>query len=176
MEKNRITFQRVPPHVHQRNAAERAIQTFKNHFVSGLATSDPTFPIHEWDRLIPQAQLTLNLLRISRVNQQLSAHAILFGNFDFNKTPLAPPGTKVLIHSKPKDRNSWGFHGRKGWYTTPSPEHYRCVKCFIPETHRTVDTDTVDFFPHKVPSPEIISTDFLEKAALDILTILHHKN
>ena len=23
------------------------------------------------------------------------------GGFDFNKTPLAPPGTKVIIHKKP---------------------------------------------------------------------------
>ena len=32
MTKHNITFQRVPPHVHRRNAAERAIQTFKHHF------------------------------------------------------------------------------------------------------------------------------------------------
>ena len=27
-----ITYQLVPPHIHRRNAAERAIQSFKNHF------------------------------------------------------------------------------------------------------------------------------------------------
>ena len=30
--KHRIIYQLVPPHVHRRNAAELAIQTFKNHF------------------------------------------------------------------------------------------------------------------------------------------------
>ena len=47
----KITYQLNPPHVHRRNAAERAIRTFKNHYLSCLATCDPEFPISEWDRL-----------------------------------------------------------------------------------------------------------------------------
>jgi hypothetical protein len=31
---NNITYQLVPPHCHRRNAAERAIRTFKEHFVA----------------------------------------------------------------------------------------------------------------------------------------------
>ena len=31
-------FQLVPPHLHRRILAERAIQTFKNHFIAGLAS------------------------------------------------------------------------------------------------------------------------------------------
>jgi hypothetical protein len=37
-----IDYQLVPPHIHRRNAAERAIQTFKNHFVACLCTTDKT--------------------------------------------------------------------------------------------------------------------------------------
>jgi hypothetical protein len=29
-----IDYQLAPPHIHRRNNAERAIQTFKNHFIS----------------------------------------------------------------------------------------------------------------------------------------------
>ena len=58
LSKNNLKFQLAPPHQHRRNAAERAIQTFKNHFIAGLASTDPKFPIHEWDRLIPQAEIT----------------------------------------------------------------------------------------------------------------------
>ena len=47
---------------------------------------------------LPQATQTLNLLRRSRINPQLSAEAKLNGAFDYNRTPMAPPGTKVLIH------------------------------------------------------------------------------
>ena len=61
--KYEITFQLVPPNMHRRNAAERAIRTFKSHFLSGLATCDPDFPVTEWDRLIPQAEMSLNHLR-----------------------------------------------------------------------------------------------------------------
>ena len=38
-----IQFQLVPPHVHNWNAAEQAIHTFKNHFIVGLANG-PKFP------------------------------------------------------------------------------------------------------------------------------------
>jgi hypothetical protein len=52
---NDIAYQFVPPHCHQRNAAERAIGTFKEHFVTGLSSVDPAFPMHLWDKLLPQA-------------------------------------------------------------------------------------------------------------------------
>jgi hypothetical protein len=52
---NDVEYQLVPPHFHRRNAAERAIRTFKEHFVAGLSSVDPTFPLHLWDRLLPQA-------------------------------------------------------------------------------------------------------------------------
>ena len=47
--KNKIDYQLTPPHIHRRNAAERAIRTFKNHFLAGLASCDPKFPVAEWD-------------------------------------------------------------------------------------------------------------------------------
>jgi hypothetical protein len=57
------TIQLVLPHNHRQNLAERAIQTFKNHFKAVLASIDNTFPMHLWDRLLPQTITTLNLLR-----------------------------------------------------------------------------------------------------------------
>ena len=84
MYKRDIDFQLAPPEIHRRNAAERAIRTFKNHFIAGLTSTDPAFPLHLWDRLIEQAALTLNLLRRSHINPRLSAYAQLNGQFDFN--------------------------------------------------------------------------------------------
>ena len=43
--KYNLAYQLVPPHMHRRNAAERAIQSFKNHFLALLATCDPNFPV-----------------------------------------------------------------------------------------------------------------------------------
>jgi hypothetical protein len=65
---NDVEYQLVPPHCHLRKAAERAIRTFKEHFVAGLSSVDPTFPLHLWDRLLPQAEITSNLLRTSRLH------------------------------------------------------------------------------------------------------------
>jgi hypothetical protein len=70
---NDVDYQLVPPHCHRRNAVERAIRTFNEHFVAGLSSVDPAFPLHLWDRLLPQAEITLNLLRTSRLHPQFSA-------------------------------------------------------------------------------------------------------
>jgi hypothetical protein len=49
---NDVEYQLVLPHCHRRNAAERAIRTFKEHFVAGLSSVDPNFPLHLWDILL----------------------------------------------------------------------------------------------------------------------------
>ena len=54
---NKMTYQLVPPDDHQRNIAERAIQTAKSHIVSVLCGVDPNFPMHLWDLLIPQMEI-----------------------------------------------------------------------------------------------------------------------
>ena len=51
-----IDFQLAPPNIHRQNAAERAIRTFKNHFIAGLCSVEPAFPMHLWDKLLPQAE------------------------------------------------------------------------------------------------------------------------
>jgi hypothetical protein len=45
----------------------------------------------------------------------LSAYASLFGNFDFNRTALAPPGTKVVAHVSADTRTSHFWRTRQGW-------------------------------------------------------------
>ncbi len=102
-------FQLVPPDMHRRNWVERAIRTFKSHFLSILAGVDTAFPPYLWVLLLPQAELTLNLLCQSTLNSQISAWEYFQGPFDFNKTPLGPVGCRVLIHAKPITRRSWDF-------------------------------------------------------------------
>ena len=55
-------MQMVPPDTHRRNIAERAIQTFKNHFIAILSGMNHYFPIFLWRISLPQVVLTLNLL------------------------------------------------------------------------------------------------------------------
>ena len=102
----------------------------------------------------------------------MSAQAFLFGQFDFNKTPLVPPGTKVVSHSKPGNRTSWSYNGEEGWTVAPAIQHYRCIKCFFPKTRTERVTDTVVFFPHDIDFPKVDLDDFLQQATQDIITIL----
>ena len=41
--KEQTEYQLTPPHIHRRNAAERAIRTFEHHFISGLCSVDKNF-------------------------------------------------------------------------------------------------------------------------------------
>ena len=175
--KYELTYEKVQPHIHRRNAAERAIRTFKNHFLAGLASVDPKFPIQEWDRLLQQAEITLNLLRNSRTNPKLSAYAYIHGNYDFNRNPLAPPGVRVAIHQKSTQRPSWGYHAEMGFYVGPAMEHYRCFNCYVPITGATRITDTVKFYPHDEPFPQVGVKDQFLQTISDLISILkNHKN
>jgi hypothetical protein len=54
IDERKIDYQLVPPGTHHRNAAERAIRTFKNHFIAGLCSVDKDFPstcgIPSWNK------------------------------------------------------------------------------------------------------------------------------
>jgi hypothetical protein len=173
---NDITYQLVPPHCHRRNAAERAIITFKEHFVAGLSSVDPYFPMHLWDRLLPQAEIALNLLRTSRLHPQLSVAAHYHGLVDYNKTDFAPPGCKIIAHEKPGKRRTWDPHGQHGYLLGPAMHHYRCQNIYISTTASKRIMDTLEFFPHNYQMPQLSSTDRLLMAAKDMTDALqnHH--
>jgi hypothetical protein len=56
-----VTF--VPPQTHRSNPAERAVRTGKNHLISVFSSTHPDFPDDLWDRLLPYAEITLNVMR-----------------------------------------------------------------------------------------------------------------
>ena len=167
-----VDFQLAHPGIHRRNAAERAIRTFKNHFIAGLSSTDRHFPIYLWDKLLQQAILTLNLLRQSRINPKLSAYTQLHGPFDFNRTPLAPPGTRAVKHLKTNKRGSWAMHGELTWYVGPAMDHYRCYRLYNPRTQAYSIADTVSLHPSQVPMPRLSSADATRLAARDLIHTL----
>ena len=121
-------------------------------FISALCSTDSQFPMHLWFCLLPQATLTLNMLQASRRHPQIFAYTVQEGVFDFNNTPLAPPGTKVVLHEKPYQQLSWDPHGTEGWYLGPELEHYRCYHVFVNKTKSERITDTLELFPQKEPT------------------------
>jgi hypothetical protein len=45
--------------------------------------------------------------------------------------PIAPPGTRVLVHEKPADQETWSPHGTHGWYVGPALDLYRCYRTWV---------------------------------------------
>ena len=68
----------------------------------------------EWDQLLPHAQLTLNHLQASLRQPTLSTHAASLGDYNFDARPLAPPGTKVLVHETLEQRGTFCAMDVKG--------------------------------------------------------------
>jgi hypothetical protein len=171
---NDVDCQLVLPHCHRRNAAERAIRTFKENFVAGISSVDPSFPLHLWDRLLPQSEITLNLLRTSRLHPQLSAAAHFHGLMDYNKTAFAPPGCNIIAHKKPGKQRKWEPHGQHGYSLGPAMHHYRCKNVYISSTANERIVDTLEFFPHNYQIPQLSLTDRLIMAAKDMTDALQN--
>ena len=160
---------------HRRNLAERAIQTFKNHFVAILSGVDESFPMPLWDRLLPQTVMTLNMLRKAKANPKISAYEYVNGKFDYNRMPLAPMGCAVQVHVSPNRRLTWAEHALDGWYLKTSDEHYRCHNVFIKKSRSERISDTV-FFQHRyITNPTVTHEDKVVKALGDVKQALLNK-
>jgi hypothetical protein len=116
------------------NAAERAIQTFKDAFIAMLVTTNSKLPLHLWDKITPQVQGTLNMMQASRINPAISAYEALNGPHEWNHYPLAPLGCKAVVYKYGNTRELWAPRSVDGWYLGPSMDHYQCVLYYIPET------------------------------------------
>ena len=101
------------------------------------------------------------MLRGSRINPKISAYQQIWGDFDYNTTPLAPPGFHAVIYNEPEDRPTWSNHGTIGYYIGPAENHYRNYRIYIPKTGGTRIGSTVDFFPKHVQMPSTSSEDQL---------------
>ena len=94
----------------QKNFAKKSTQKFKGHFKSILWGVSTDFPLKKLDTLLPQAELTYNLLHQSNIAPNVSAQAYTFGPHDFNRMLLEPLGYAVQIHEKPSKRQTWAVH------------------------------------------------------------------
>ena len=69
-----VDVQLFTPGVHQRNAVERSIKTWKNHFIAVLFSTDTKLPMHLFFCLLKKCTLALNLLRQIRRNLRMSPY------------------------------------------------------------------------------------------------------
>jgi hypothetical protein len=168
-------IQLVPQNNHQQNLAERVIQTFKRHFKAVLAGVDNNFPMRLWDKLLPQAILTLNLLCQSNAVPTVSANQYINGPFDYNKMPLRPMGCAVLMHRNRSRQGTLAEHSINGWYLQTSPEHYRCHVIYVKNTKSRRISDSA-FFKHKhITQPTLSLMDRVIKAIGDLKNAIKRK-
>ena len=151
-----LKYQIAPRENHKTIVVERGIQTLKNHFISVLYGCDLACPKNQWDRVLPVAVLTLNMLNPSRINPSKSAYNELWSNYDFNKTPLAPLGCLIVAHGRAQERGTWVDHGVKGYFIEPAKHHYQNYRVYIPATRGNKTIDTIEFFPEHVQMPKNI--------------------
>jgi hypothetical protein len=170
--KKNCTIQLVPPDNHRQNLAERAIQTFKSHFKSKFAGVDDNFLMHLWDCLLPQAILTLNLLRQSNVAPAVSAYQYVHGAFDYNKMPLGPKGCAVELHERSERRGSWAMNAVDGWYLCTSDEHYRCHVIYVKHSRSKRISDTLHFKHKHITIPTVTLEDTIVKCLNDLTQAL----
>ena len=112
----------------------------------GRTTSAPVSPPATPSSPLPNG--TFSCPSPSRHHTQFSTFlpsSAQHGTFDFSQSPLALPGTRVVIHVKPAQHQNMAPHGINGWYVGPFIEHYRCHKCYIPSTFGIRDALTVDW-------------------------------
>ena len=176
--KNYITSQQtniqlVEPHIHRVNAAEPAVKCVKYHTIASFATLDPDCPIQLWCRFTEQVEITMNLLRTSRQDNTKSAYEDFHQQkFDWNRTPIAPLGTRALAFKDSNDRAAWQPHGVDCWYTGPALDHYRLLEFFDPRTGGTLTTGTFRLYPMHCRPPTISEGDRIVAAAADLLAAL----
>ncbi len=104
--------------------AEKAIQTFKDHFVGILSGCAPTFPWHLWCQLLPQVEQQLLLLQKSQLHPNLFTYAHVYGHHDYNKRPFVPIRMEALVHGKPHKRRTYTEHYKKAFVLGTSTEQY----------------------------------------------------
>ena len=169
----KVTVELVPPNCHRRNRAERAIQDWKAHFIAGLATVDPNFPIAAWSELVPQASLTINHIRAYTMNRSISAYEGMHGKkYDFVAHPIYPPGVRVVVLEPTDKRESWAPHGLEGFYLGPAPDTYQSYRCWILSTNGIRTSDSISVHPHKLKLPGSFREDLVYAKATDILSAL----
>ena len=167
-----LTVERAPPHNHRTLRAERAIQTWKNHFISTLCTVPATFPLTEHDRLVPYAVLTLNLLRESRSQPGVSAWQHIHGPINWNGCIFAPPALEVIAYETKEQRGTWGPHGQHAFYLGPQLSSYRSHRVYVSNTHRERITDTVAWLPEPYRLPGSEPLEIVATAIHDLINVI----
>ena len=155
--------------------AERAIQTWKDHFVGVLIGTNETFTLHLWCQVIPQDERQLLLLQQSCINPKISAYAHVYGSHDYNVESFFPIGMESLVHEKPKKRRNFSEQCSKGWVLGTSFEHYYAWTMWM-KTTRALRISATIFHKHKyISNPSMTPADLVLAATGALAKLLTTK-
>jgi len=168
-----IMAELAPPSNHRSLLAERGIQTWKDHFIATLCTTDRNFPLSCWEDLVDPAESYLNLMRAATCDPTKSAFEVVRGPHDMNRHPLLPLGMLVLIHDSVDKRRSWDPHGVPGYYLGPAAHHYRCFNVWSPTTNGLRISDSLSWHPTNVNLPGSRPSELVIAAVDDLIAALH---
>ena len=167
-------YQLVPPNTHQSNTAERAIRAVKAHFLPILAGVAPDFPRNVWDLLLPQTELTLNLLRQATLDPTQSAWSYFHGPFNYDTTPIGTLGCDIIAYKKTGTRYSWDFRCAAGWNVGVALQHFHCHTIVAKSTRTSQISDTVEFRHHHLAQPTVIPMDRIVHGVNKLTCALHN--
>ena len=108
-------------------------------------------------------------MRQSRSDPTKSAYEVLEGPYDWNRFPLAPPGTKAVIYDAPESRGSWEPRGTDAWYLGPAPNHYRCWMFYVPETRAYRVSGSAEFFPQHCQTPTFTPEEHIQELHAELI-------
>jgi hypothetical protein len=117
---NEIDYQLSPPQIHQRNAAERAIRTLKNHFISELSSTD------QKNNPQPVGKNTTAGAHFAQPCERLVHQPLILckcstpWSIRLQLYTTCTPMQKVLLHEKTSIRETWDPHGVETLACPPS--------------------------------------------------------
>jgi hypothetical protein len=122
--------------------------------------------------LLEPTELTLNLLRQSKVAPKISAFAHVHGPHDYMKKPFAPLGCAIQAHVKPEDQRTWDTQSDAGFSLGTSMQHHQCFWVYITKTWATRISNTL-FFKHQyITNPRVLPESHVVAAAQQLATAL----
>jgi len=170
--KQEIQFELVPPGNHRQNQAERAIETFKAHFIAILEGIDDKFPLSLWCHLLEPTELRPKSPPPIKGSAKKTAFVHVHGHHDYIKKPFAPLGCAIEAHVKPDDRRTWDTRSDAGFSLGTSMEHHRCFRAYVTRTRATRISDTVHFKHQYITNPTVSTESHVVAAAQQLATAL----
>jgi hypothetical protein len=124
--------------------------------------------MHLWDILLPEAVITLNMFITSKINPKLSASTHIDGQYDYNRSPMAPPGKILIAHETTSRRRTWAPYCQDGWYIGLALEHYICYTVYVNITRGERVVETVECFPENFKLPFSSTQELATQAAKEL--------